>query len=149
MREQSWKKQFCNRKDDRSPTIKSNKNWSLPHISLPNKEDQRAQIEIFLFQRSDRSSHTTNLRTNLGRRTISATRGNAGIPPFRPIAPSGHDINKMNRLNRYNKLRDMEQQAVGVPAFAALPNSIAKLPSSLNPVNRRISVNISTYIFLP
>lgn len=75
------------------------------------------------------------------------------VPPFRPIHPGDH---KLSRPTRITKLRDDDPvTVVAVPAFAALPQSIAKVPTysnravdpqvlqSLlnNPNNRRVSVS--------
>ena len=52
------------------------------------------------------------------------------VPPFRPIHPGDH---KLNRPTRITKVRDEDRVTiVAVPAFAALPQSIAKVPTLTN-----------------
>lgn len=76
---------------------------------------------------SNRSSHAINIRAP-GSRHASVSL--MTVPPFRPIHPGDH---KLNRPTRITKVRDEDPVTiVAVPAFAALPQSIAKVPTLTN-----------------
>lgn len=74
---------------------------------------------------TNRSSHAINIRAPGGRHSVSMMT----IPPFRPIYPGDH---KISRPTRITKLREDPITVVAVPAFAALPQSIAKVPTHSN-----------------
>ena len=102
---------------------------------------------------SNRSSHAINLRSPTARHSMPIT-----VPPFRPIHPG--DSVHLSRPTRITKYRDDDPVTpVAVPAFAALPQSIAKVPTytnkhidsqalhtlmspSTNYNNRRVSVSL-------
>lgn len=75
---------------------------------------------------SNRSSHAINLRSPTARHSMPIT-----VPPFRPIHPG--DNKHLNRPTRITKYREDDPvTVVAVPAFAALPQSIAKVPTYSN-----------------
>lgn len=106
-----------------------------------------------LLANNNRSSHAINLRTQASSRHSLPL---ITVPPFKPIHPGDY---KLNRPNRITKLKEDDGAAVtvvAVPAFAALPQSIAKVPTYTNKIdahalqnllhssnNRRISVSSS------